>query len=241
MHEFFVPKDRVKRNIAIIDKDDFHHLVNVLRAKEGDKVLVVVDRGEKYISRIIEIKDKVAKLIFEERVADSCEPKVNIIFAQAIPKGKKFESILKTGTELGVRSFYPLITERTEFIFKNEKLVRFKKIVKEEAQVSKRDRIPEVYAPIKFEEFLNLNFKTKNKFIFWELEEEKSVYDIEINECEDIVLIVGNEGGFSLKEIEMAKKKDFIPLTLGKRILRAEIAPIVILTLFLFKLREFKK
>lgn len=241
MHEFFIPKDNLKRNIAIIDKDDFHHLVNVLRAKEGDKIIVVVDRGEKYISRIIEIKDKIAKLILEEKVLESFEPKVNIILAQSIPKGKKFEEILKTGTELGVSFFYPLITERTEFVFKEEKLERFKKILKEEAQVSKRDIIPEIYPPIKLENFLNLNFKTSNKFIFWELEQEKNIYDINLKDDEDIILVVGNEGGFSLNEIEMAKKKDFIPLTLGKRILRAEIAPIVILSIVLYKLGEFKK
>lgn len=241
MHEFFIPKLNVKRKIAFIDKDDFHHLINVLRAKEGDKILVVVDRGEKYISRIIEIKDKIAKIVLEEKVSESFEPKVNITLAQSIPKGKKFEQILKTGTELGVSCFYPLITERTEFIFKDEKLIRFERILKEEAQVSKRDIIPKIYAPIKLEAFLNLNFKTKNKFIFWELEQEKSLYDIDIKDGEDIVLIIGNEGGFSLDEIEMAKKKDFIPLTLGKRILRAEIAPIVILSILLYKLGEFKK
>ncbi|MCX8095230.1 MAG: 16S rRNA (uracil(1498)-N(3))-methyltransferase [Caldisericia bacterium] len=243
MHEFFIPKDSVKGNIAKIEKEDFHHLIHVLRAKIGDKVIIVINRGEKYISKIVDIKekDRIVKLEIEEKINESFEPKVNIYLAQSIVKGKKFEEILKTGTELGVKYFYPLITERTEVNLKIEKIERFKKLVKEEAQVSKRNIIPEVYKPIKFEEFLNLDINTKNKFIFWELENKNSIYDIDLKDNEDIVLIVGNEGGFSIKEVNMARDKGFISLTLGKRILRAEVAPVVILSIFLYKLFEFKK
>lgn len=241
MHEFFIPRDSVKGNIAKIEKDDFHHLINVLRKKIGDRIIVVIDRGEKYVSKIIDIKDKFVKLKLEERIYGSFEPKINIHLAQAIPKEKKFEFILRTGTELGVKCFYPLITERTETLLKEERMERLKKIVKEEAQVSKRDVIPEINKPIKFEDFLNLKINTHNKFIFWELEEERSLYDIEIKNDEDIIVLVGNEGGFSLKEINMAKERGFISLSLGKRILRAEIAPIVILSIILYKIHEFKR
>lgn len=241
MHEFFIPKKSVKGNIAKIEKEDFHHLINVLRAKIGDRVIVVVDRGDKYISRIIDIKEKVAKLKLEEKILDSFEPNTKILLAQAIPKGKKFEDVLKTGTELGVNTFYPIITERTEKLISEEKIERYKKIIKEEAQVSKRDIIPEVFKPMKFEEFINMNFKTPNKFIFWELEEEKSLYDVEIINNEDVLIVIGNEGGFSLREVNLAKDKGFISLSLGKRILRAEVAPIVVLSIILYKLNEFRR
>lgn len=241
MHEFFIPKKSVKGNIAKIEKEDFHHLINVLRAKIGDRVIVVVDRGDKYISRIIDIKEKVAKLKLEEKILDSFEPNTKILLAQAIPKGKKFEDVLKTGTELGVNTFYPIITERTEKLISEEKIERYKKIIKEEAQVSKRDIIPEVFKPMKFEEFINMNFKTPNKFIFWELEEEKSLYDVEIINNEDVLIVIGNEGGFSLREVNLAKDKGFISLSLGKRILRTEVAPIVVLSIILYKLNEFRR
>lgn len=241
MHEFFIPKNSVKGNIAKIEKEDFHHLINVLRAKIGDRVIVVVDRGDKYISRIIDIKEKVAKLKLEEKIFDSFEPNTKILLAQAIPKGKKFEYILKTGTELGVNTFYPIITERTEKLISEEKIERYKKIIKEEAQVSKRDIIPEVFKPMKFEEFINMNFKTPNKFIFWELEGEKSLHDVDIKNNEDVLIVIGNEGGFSLREVNFAKDKGFISLSLGKRILRAEVAPIVVLSIILYKLNEFRR
>lgn len=241
MHEFFIPKNSVKGNIAKIEKEDFHHLINVLRAKIGDRIIVVIDRGEKYISRIIDIKEKVAKLKLEEKILDSFEPNTKILLAQAIPKGKKFEDVLKTGTELGVNTFYPIITERTEKLISEEKIERYKKIIKEEAQVSKRDIIPEVFKPMKFEEFINMNFKTPNKFIFWELEGEKSLHDVEIKNNEDVLIVIGNEGGFSLREVNFAKDKGFISLSLGKRILRAEVAPIVVLSIILYKLNEFRR
>jgi len=241
VHEFFVPKSSVKGDIAKIEKDDFHHLVNVLRAKVGERFLIVVDRGEKYVAKLIEISEKSAKLKLEEKLSESFETKANIYLAQSIPKGKKFEEVLRVGTELGVKGFYPLITERTEIKIKDEKIERFKKIVKEEAQLSKRDIIPEIFKPIKFEDFISLNIKSKNKLIFWELEDKNSIEDFNINEDEDVYIVVGNEGGFSLKEIDMAKNNGFVSLSLGKRILRTEVAPIVILTIVLYKLHEFKR
>ncbi len=56
MHEFFIPRNSVKGNIVKIEKEDFHHLINVLRSKIGDRIIVVVDRGEKYISKNLDIK-----------------------------------------------------------------------------------------------------------------------------------------------------------------------------------------
>ncbi|MBC7194586.1 MAG: 16S rRNA (uracil(1498)-N(3))-methyltransferase [Caldisericia bacterium] len=241
MHEFFIPKSNVKGKIAIIEKDDFHHLVNVLRAKIGEKFFIVVDRGEKYISKLIEIKDKVAKLYLEEKINESFEPKINIYLAQSLPKGKKFEDVLRVSTELGVKGIYPLITERTVFKPDSNKLERYKKIVKEEAQVSKRDIIPQIYEPIKFCDFLNKEINFDKKLIFWELELEKSIDEIDFKENENVLIVVGNEGGFSLKEIELAKERGFISLSLGKRILRTEIAPIVILSIILYKAGEFKR
>ncbi len=241
MHEFFIPRSNVKGKIAIIEKEDFHHLINVLRAKIGEKFFIVVDRGEKYISKLIEIKDKVAKLYLEEKINESFEPKINIYLAQSLPKGKKFEDVLRVSTELGVKGIYPLITDRTIFRPDSNKLERYKKIVKEEAQVSKRDIIPQIYEPIKFYDFINKELNFEKKLIFWELELERSIEEVDFKENENVLIVVGNEGGFSLKEIELAKERGFITLSLGKRILRTEIAPIVILSIILYKVGEFKR
>jgi len=139
-----------------------------------------------------------------------------------------------------VNSFFPLITERTITKLNIEKVERLKRIAKEEAQLSKRDKIPEVYTPINFIDFLKTSNKYEKKYIFWELEKENCVDNIEIKKDENVIVIIGNEGGFSLEEINQAKNYRFISISLGKRILRSELAPLVIISLVLYKGGEFR-
>lgn len=240
MHQIFVPSSNFKKNYVFIEGEDYHHLVNVLRIKKGEKLYIVVDRGERYVGSVKNIDKEKVIVELVEKIYENYEPIFNLYIAQSIPKGKKFENLVRYGTELGVKGFFPLITERTIVKLNKEKIERMRKIAKEEAQVSKRDKIPYVSEPIKFIDFLNLSKKYHKKYIFWELEKENNIDNAEISENEDVLVVIGNEGGFSLKEVDLAKESGFISLSLGKRILRSELAPIVIITLILYKGNEFR-
>jgi len=240
VHQIFIPLQNFKKNYVIVDGEDFHHLVNVLRININEKLLIVVDRGYRFIGKVTSIEKN--KLIIDliEKINENYDPVFNLYIAQSIPKGKKFENIIKYGTELGVNGFFPLITERTIAKLNIEKIERLKRIAKEEAQLSKRDKIPEVYTPINFIDFLKTSNKYEKKYIFWELEKENCVDNIEIKKNENVIVIIGNEGGFSLEEINQAKNYRFISISLGKRILRSELAPLVIISLVLYKGGEFR-
>lgn len=235
MHQIFIPLHNFKKSYVIVDKEDFHHLVNVLRIKINEKLYIVVNRGDRFIGEIssVEKNHLIVKLI--ERIEESFEPNFNLYIAQSIPKGKKIENIIKYGTELGIKGFIPLITERTIVKLNQEKIERLKKIAKEEAQVSKRDYIPEIFNPISFNDFIESSYKYERKYIFWELEKENLIDVVDINKRENILVVIGNEGGFSLDEVYKAKNSGFIPISLGKRILRSELAPLVIISLIVYK------
>jgi len=241
VHQIFIPYQNFKKTYVIVDGEDFHHLVNVLRIKTNENLFVVIDRGFRFIGKISLIEKNKLYIDLVEKINENYEPPINLYLAQSIPKGKKFEDIIKYGTELGVTGFFPLITERTIVKLNYEKIERLRRIAKEEAQVSKRDKIPEVYNPIKFVDFLKDSKKYEKKYIFWELEEKNFLDNIEIKKGENIIIIVGNEGGFSLEEILKAKDYGFVSISLGKRILRSELAPLVIISLVLYKGGDFKK
>jgi len=240
VHQIFIPLQNFKKNYVIVDGEDFHHLVNVLRVNINEKLLIVVDRGNRFIGKVASIEKNRLIVDLIEKIKENYDPAFNLYIAQSIPKGKKFENIIKYGTELGVNSFFPLITERTIAKLNIEKIERLKRIAKEEAQLSKRDKIPEVYAPINFIDFLKTSNKYEKKYIFWELEKENFVDNIEIKKDENVIVIIGNEGGFSLEEIDQAKNYRFISISLGKRILRSELAPLVIISLVLYRGGEFR-
>lgn len=240
MHQVFIPYHNLKKNFVVIDGQDFHHLVNVLRIKVNEKIFIVVDKGDRFIGKVSSIEKNRLILDLIEKINENREPIFNLYLAQSIPKGKKMETIIKYGTELGIKGFFPVITERTIVRLNKEKIERLKRIAKEEAQVSKRDDIPEIFDPIDFSNLINLSQKFEKKYIFWELEKENFIDYIDIKKDENVIIFIGNEGGFTLDEVYKAKKAGFISISLGKRILRSELAPLVIISLVLYKGGGFK-
>lgn len=241
MHQIFVQQSQIRDNSLIITNGDYHHLVNVLRIKRNEKISVVVNRGDRYIGVVEDIKKGKLYVKLIEKIVESYENKFKIFIAQSIPKGKKFEEIVKYGTELGINGFYPIISERVIDRLNLKKIERMRKIAKEEAQLSKRDIVPEIFDPIELKNFLYESKHFDKKFIFWELEEENFLENISINENESVVALIGNEGGFSIEEVNLAKSYGFQSISLGKRILRSELAPLVITTLFVYLGGGFKR
>ena len=232
MHQFFVFSK--KGDVVRITGEDAHHIIRVLRLKTGEEIFVVVGRGERFKGEIWKFKDNEVLVKLKEKVKIRFEPKLPLSIAQSLPKGRKFEEVIKTCTELGVIEFFPIISERTIVKVRKEKIDRWRRIAKEEAMLSKRDVIPEVHEVSSFEDFIIENSdRFKNKLLFWELEREKFLKDMKVEGS--VIALIGNEGGWSQKEVEMAKEHGFVTIGLGNRILRAEVAPVVISSLIFFK------
>ena len=143
--------------------------------------------------------------------------------------------IVQKCTELGVSEIIPVVSERS--VAKGEKSGRWQKIAKEAAEQSGRALIPKISALTDFKSLL----KKKNEFdlalIPWELEKTNKLKAILQNSSpKNIIILIGPEGGFSSQEIEQAKAAGFIPVSLGKRILRAETAGLAILSMIMYEL-----
>ncbi len=232
MHRFFVSKDQ----IPTITGSDVHHIKDVLRMKVGDELELLDGTGTIYSARISEIKkEQIACEILSSRTAEP-ELKVKITLAQCLPKAKKMDLIIQKCTELGAHRIIPTLSERS--IPKGEKPARWKKIARESAEQCGRSNIPEISHLATFEDVLKLKQEHDLAVIPWELEKQKTLKSVLKGPLRGnrILILIGPEGGFSRKEIELAKAAGFVSVSLGPRILRTETVGMAVLSMINYEL-----
>ncbi len=242
MFRYFCEDDNIIDNNVVITGGDVRHLKTILRCQVGDKISVVTSTSE-YIAEIMDINDEIECDIIE-KLEKNNETNINITLCQGIPKQTKMETIIQQNVEVGVKCFIPLITERT-VVKLNEKdrelkkLDRWQKIAKESAKQSKRNIVPQVENIVTVKELVQ-RLKNENAEIIvpYELEDVKLLKDVLVEPKQNYYIVIGPEGGFDLKEIEMFKEIGAHIVTLGKRILRTETAGVVTSSVVLYACGE---
>lgn len=234
MHRFFAVTESFSGDLVSLKGTDASHICNVLRLKIGDKIQVLDGKGALYVVQLSDVKGKSVKgkILLSEKV--NTESPLKIHLGQSLIKGNKFDVILRKSVELGVETITPLMTERT--VVKSDgikKIPRWQKIAEESCKQCGRSSIPNVTENIvKLDVFCRQWSKADLKLIFWELEREKGLKDINPEKNPSSVsVLIGPEGGFTIEEVETARNHGFQTVGLGPRILRAETAPLVALSL----------
>lgn len=241
MHRFFIPAPLFQSSEIILPTEVSQQIIRVLRLKTGTDILLLDDQGFEYPARLCEVQaSHCTATIIEKRTA-SGEPATRLILIISLTQREKFEMILQKCTEIGASTIIPVITSRT-LIQKTgdveEKYPRWKKIIQEAAEQSHRGRIPTLEPALKFDDALKLmSQKDCLKIVLWE-DENKTTLKQELQDCQkkDITLMIGPEGGLSADEVAAAQHAGFVPVTLGRRILRMETAAILAAGLVLFEL-----
>ncbi len=243
MFRYFCADDKINNNKVTIESGDAKHLKTILRSQPGDKISLVTESKE-YIAEIELInKEDIICTLVEETMTNN-ETKINITLCQGIPKQTKMETIIQQNVELGVKRFIPLITERTvvklnEKDREQKKLDRWQKIAKESAKQSKRNIVP-VVEDIKTVKQLIEKLKNEEAEVIvpYELEDVKLLKDVLKKTKQNYYVVIGPEGGFDIKEIEMFQEIGAHIVTLGKRILRTETAGVVTSAVVLYECEE---
>ena len=229
MQRYFANK--VNENIILGD-GDVHHLLHVMRAKKGDEIEAVAD-NRLYACIIDFLSPLVIKVNYEIPTDSELNEEITLFFALA--KGEKIDFVVQKATELGVSKVVLLKTERcvVKFDDKNlsHKLERFEKIAKEASEQSHRLRIPEILGVVDIKSIPNELLSDIN-LVAYEKEAGKTASLISnIKSGKSTSIMIGPEGGFSENEIKLLiEKYNFIPVSLGKRILRTETAAVYALS-----------
>ncbi len=232
----------IKDGKVLINGDDLHHIINVLRMQVGQQLNICDKKGNEYIAEIAQINKEQIVCCIKDKVSIDIEPKLKISLFQAIPKSAKMDYIIQKSVEIGVNRIIPIMTKRT--IVKldrnnaKRKVERWKKISENACKQSGRTIIPQIDFPINYNEAL---FQSKENdlniipFVGEQKKSLKSVINDNIDKIISVGIFIGPEGGFDRQEIDAAVSREIIPITLGPRILRTETAGIVVASIFLYE------
>lgn len=216
IHRFY--NDFAGSSLINLSGADARQIINVLRLKIGERVIFFSEKNLiDFVYELQNIEGKNTQFVLKEKIANTCEPKKKIHLYLSILKRDNFELALEKAVELGILTITPVISERT--IKKGTNLERLQKIAKEAAEQSGRGIVPKILEPIKFIEALNTSV---NPLIF-----DPTGKDSSSSTIQEISIFIGPEGGWSPKEIELAKEKEVPIAPLTKTILRAETAAII--------------
>jgi 16S rRNA (uracil1498-N3)-methyltransferase len=218
-HRIFV--ERIEPE-TVISGDEFHHSVRVVRLREGEEVEVFDRSGNMARGTAISIGKDQAVITIGDPIP-SRESPVAMHLAMALIQPEKFELVLQKGTELGVTSFIPLVTERVEIRPERVagKAERWERIVFEAVKQCGRSHVPVIETPARLSDVLQRD----GVKIFFDADAESP----RVERAGAMTLCIGPEGGWSDEERTQAKQSGAWFQRLGPRRLRAETAAIAAL------------
>ena len=248
MPKFFVNSEQINNNEIKIIGNDVNHIKNVLRLSINDKIKICdKDEHVNYNCRISNIDNEyvITQIIDEEK--SNVEAKTQIHVFQGLPKGDKLEFIIEKLTEIGVKELTPVPMKRSVVKLqekdKQKKMVRWNKIAEVAAKQSGRDEILKINDVINYKNIFNYLKDYDIVLLAYEKEEKltlkKALSKLDKTKENKVAVLIGPEGGFDDIEIEQAKQNSLVNIvTLGKRILRTETAPLVISSNILYELED---
>lgn len=222
----------------LITGEDAVHITKSLRKSVGEAIILCDKMGIEHNCLIDRINDE--GVLVHEISKNECknEPSVEITLFAALTKGDKLETVIQKSVELGVSHIVPVLTSRCvsrpDGKSAMKKQARYQKIALQAAMQSRRAIIPDVSEIITLENASTMLCDFDTSIFFFE-GGGKSLSEILSEPAKKIAIFTGPEGGFEEREVELLAKNGAIVATLGKRILRAETAPIAALSAIMFQ------
>ncbi len=223
MNLFYTPD--IEGEYYTLSPEESKHCVRVLRMEAGEPVVLVDGRGN-WCEGVIDRADaKGCRVRIVKTVADYGRRSFRLHLAVAPTKNTdRIEWMLEKCTEMGIDEITLLNTEHSER--KTVKEERLEKVIIAAMKQSLKSFLPKLNPMVSFKEFVAACSESC-KFITHCHEGEKKRLDEIYIPGEDVVILVGPEGDFSIGEVELAERAGFLPVTLGTSRLRTETAGIV--------------
>lgn len=216
-----------------------HHLGRVLRAQPG-QLYELSDGKQVWLGRIDMVERDRVHFALVEELPDS-GPALNVTLFLSIVKFDAFEWALEKATELGVRAIVPLAAERSEHALVSaakKRAERWKKILLESSQQSRRVRVPEL-EEVRLPDDALASAKDGLRLLLSESADAPSLRSVlSSKKAEVATLAIGPEGGWTNRELEVARQSGFVEASLGTLILRTETAVIAALASLNYALGE---
>jgi len=218
---------------ASLSADEAHHLTHVLRLRFGDEIAVFDGSGREYRARIERVSREGAHLHLLEEISAAPEPLVRLTLAQAVLKGDKMDDVVRDATMMGVAAIEPVVTAHTTVRMKalreGQVTDRWRRIAIASAKQCRRAVLPVIGNGTPFDEWV-IQDTAEMRLMLVEPTvsvEGHPVATIQGQRPGSATLIVGPEGGWAEEEIQIAVRAGWVPITLGRRTLRADAVAII--------------
>lgn len=240
MPRFYVSEPRIENGMLRIEGDEVRHIRRVLRLKVGDEIVVFNGLTKEYEGKIVEEDPSSVMIMIQNILSSKKESLLEITLAQSLLKGEKMDYLIQKATELGVEEIIPFFSSRSVPLLEKPRRLRrhhrWEKIAIEASKQCGRGVISKIEPLQNYSEMLQNISPDFLRLILWEKKGARLKEVLEgSKEKTKIFFIVGPEGGLSQEEVGLAKQKGFIPVTLGKRILRSETASLCLLSILQYE------
>lgn len=235
---FFTENISADSSEVTIIGEDARHISVVLRMRAGDLAVICDGQGTDYLAKLVTSGKDECMFEIIESSPNEAEPSIRLRLFQAMPKSDKMEFIVQKAVECGAAEIVPFFSKRCvsrpdekQMI---KKIERYRRIALEAAKQCGRGVIPEVGEAVEFSQLAKKNDSDTDhtKILFYECAEipvSKAVSGFEKN----VDIVIGSEGGFEEYEAETLIEAGFTAVSLGKRILRCETAPIAAISVLM--------
>ena len=214
-----------------LETEQSHYLKNVMRCKINERIFVFDNYTGEYTAEIVNVNKRSIDIEILEKTKPRYVPgDVWLIFCPL--KKTRTDFLIEKSTEMGLRKFLPTFSNKTQT--KTLSLNRSRKNIVEAVEQCGGTFIPEILPVVSLAKVIE-QLSDDRILIFC----DETLEGRNINEClllerpKKVAVLVGPEGGFSFRERNLLRtKKNILPVSLGNRILRAETAAVVALTMW---------
>lgn len=225
MNLFYAPNITSKTDFYTFDKDESRHIIKSLRKKNGDILFLTDGRGNRFEAKIISSDPKHTQVKILSSTKENKRPyRIHVAIAP-IKSNDRFEWFLEKAVETGIDEITPLLTRYSER--KKINLNRYDKIIVSAMKQSLQVYKPKLNDLTRFEQFITQDYRQSQKFMAY-CQAEQSMTDTFSKE-QNILILIGPEGGFSDEEVRKAQANGFIPVKISPNRLRTETAGLVAL------------
>ena len=226
MQRITITPNQIQDKRITLTSQQQHYLYRVLRLQKGDNFIAMDGMGKWWLSQL----DNTNALILQQLTVETELP-IAVTLMVALPKGNGFDDIVRCCTELGVTCIAPVISDRALLKPSSQKLERWHRIAREAAEQSERTKVPQILEPVAFNKSV-VSFTNFEKYICVARGDSPHLLQcLQNQDNKQVVIATGAEGGWTEKEVEIALQNGFKMASLGRRILRAVTAPIVVMSL----------
>lgn len=246
MRRFYIDQDLTLGSIEIIGAEAYH-MRTVLRLNTGDGCLLVNGRSQRALARVAEVGKDALRLEIEELLPDA-PPALELLVLQGFLKERKLDDLIRPLSELGVTGFGAVFTERSIPVPDAKRLAgrleRWNKLAVEALKQCRRGSLMQILDSWTLSEALAACKDYTVKLFVWEgaetsLKQTLPLYSSSAEPVKKAVILLGPEGGFSLREAALAQEHGFMPVSLGARILRSQTAAVATAAIVQYLLGDF--